>query len=187
MSDANSQRAALGFRFWLITALMVPCAFIAVRRSDDQFMRVHQPDRFSWAESPRTVIFLWAERLFLDSVPLLCATSLSLALGLKWRGTRDTGWASPGQIAVLLTLVVFLLYSMRHAIWWWFDKEHNLFSLWFRAGNHGAIAILGGWTLLAVAGAWRSQPKWADRLGRILGCCWLAVALTWWSVWAMFS
>jgi hypothetical protein len=166
---------------------MIPCGFIAARRTDDQFMRVHQPDRFSWADSARTVTRLCAERLFLNCVPILCAASLSLAIGLKWRGTRHTGWASPGRLAVLLTLVVFLLYSVRHAIWSWFDKEHYLFSLWYRAGNHGAIALIGGWTLLTLAGAWRCQPEWGDRLGRILGCCWLGVALTWWSVWAMFS
>ena len=187
MSSAPAKTPGLGLRFWIVSALLVPCAFFAVRETDQQFLRIHQPERFTWDERPRVVLSQLAERIFLDAVPILCAMSVSLAIGLRWRNARRRGWASPGYVAVWLTFVTFLVYAARQGLWWWFDQEHNIFSLWYRAGNHSAVALLGGWTLLAVAGGWRASHDRADLLGRALGWTWLGVCLSYWLVWALCS
>jgi hypothetical protein len=40
-----------------------------------------------------------------------------------------------------------------------------------------AIAVGSVWAVLALDRRWRPEPKWLDRLGRILGAYWLADAV----------
>jgi hypothetical protein len=42
-----------------------------------------------------------------------------------------------------------------------------------QANAGGAVAA--AWLILALIGAWRSEPSWIDRFGRALGLSWLAV------------
>jgi hypothetical protein len=39
------------------------------------------------------------------------------------------------------------------------------------------VAVGAAWVNLAVCGRWRPEPEWIDRLGRIVGACWLAMML----------
>ena len=39
------------------------------------------------------------------------------------------------------------------------------------------LLVLGGWVLLRLAGLWRPQATWSDRLGRLLGAGWIIVWL----------
>jgi hypothetical protein len=36
-----------------------------------------------------------------------------------------------------------------------------------------AAAVAGGWFVLLLAGWWRPQPSWIDRLGRVAGFLWI--------------
>ena len=36
----------------------------------------------------------------------------------------------------------------------------------------GGVA-LGAWATLAATQCWRTEPTWIDRLGRVLGVCWI--------------
>jgi hypothetical protein len=38
-------------------------------------------------------------------------------------------------------------------------------------------AVLWCWVTLALSGRWRPARGWLDRLGRVLGCCWLVLWL----------
>ncbi|MGO9465878.1 MAG: hypothetical protein ACLQIB_23780 [Isosphaeraceae bacterium] len=38
-----------------------------------------------------------------------------------------------------------------------------------------------GYFALMVSGRWRSEPGWVDRMGRLLGITWIAVAVLAWS------
>ncbi len=38
-------------------------------------------------------------------------------------------------------------------------------------------AVLGSWLTLIVGGRWRAEPSWPDRLGRLLGLYWIALAV----------
>jgi hypothetical protein len=42
------------------------------------------------------------------------------------------------------------------------------------------FAIAGAWLSLWLAGRWRSEPTWIDRLGRAMGWLWLILALVFW-------
>ena len=39
------------------------------------------------------------------------------------------------------------------------------------------VAIPLAWAALAMSGRWRPEPGWIDRLGRLLGICWIATGL----------
>jgi hypothetical protein len=40
-----------------------------------------------------------------------------------------------------------------------------------------ALAVLASWMALAASGAWRAQPDWVDRFGRVLGAYWILLGL----------
>ncbi len=40
----------------------------------------------------------------------------------------------------------------------------------------GGFAVLVAWSSLALAGRWRAEPTWLDRLGRLAGLGWVAMA-----------
>jgi hypothetical protein len=39
------------------------------------------------------------------------------------------------------------------------------------------FAIVSAWTTLLVAGLWRAEPTWIDRLGRFVASAWIAAGL----------
>jgi hypothetical protein len=39
--------------------------------------------------------------------------------------------------------------------------------------GYAAAAVAGAWLVLALAGWWRPEPGWIDRLGRVLGFLWI--------------
>ncbi len=52
-------------------------------------------------------------------------------------------------------------------------------QLWITVSVRVGPAVAGAWLLLALSGRWRSDPGWIDRLGRLLGCCWIGWLLFW--------
>jgi hypothetical protein len=41
-----------------------------------------------------------------------------------------------------------------------------------------ATAVAGAWLILLLAGWWRPEPSWIDRLGRVLGLGWIVLSLS---------
>src|SRR5262249_47713197 len=39
-------------------------------------------------------------------------------------------------------------------------------------------AVLGAWATLLASGRWRCEASWIERLGRVLGCFWIMLVLT---------
>jgi len=52
-------------------------------------------------------------------------------------------------------------------------------QLWITVSVRVGPAVAGAWLLLALSGRWQSDPGWIDRLGRVLGCCWIGWLLFW--------
>ena len=165
-----------------VSAILFPCALVLVVCTDREYVRWNS----AGLEMGHKASF-WVHRLFLDAVVVLCASSLWLALAIRWRPPRSRGWPTPGRLAIMLTVAVFLLQALRKCLWWWLASERSLSSLWYRAGNSGALALIGGWILLRAVGGWRARLDPADQLGRVLGWCWLALTFAYWAGWAAFS
>jgi hypothetical protein len=47
-------------------------------------------------------------------------------------------------------------------------------------GDRIGFAVAGAWLSLGLAGCWRPEPTWIDRLGRAAGCLWLIATLVLW-------
>lgn len=43
-----------------------------------------------------------------------------------------------------------------------------------------SAAVVAAWLTLAMSGRWRAEPDWIDRAGRVVGACWLGVAIVDW-------
>jgi len=176
MHSTSVNSRAILIRFGVILGILLPGCIAVVVWTDHEYTRsntVHSA-------------FSWACRAFVDVVPFLCFSSLCLAVGSSWRSCRR-GWIKPGRLVIVLGCVFFVTQSARMVLWSGLGSWQGLPSLWYRAGNGTAVAIIGGWTLLAAVGAWQSTHDTADLLGRILGWCWLAVTVSYWATWAAFS
>ncbi len=189
MSDRPLESVRLPLRCWLASPLFIALVLAVVIWTDGEFIRTHDLDRWSWDDSygRRVVTQLWIQRLFQDAICILTIVGLWLVLGVRWRSIRQSGWVSPGHMVIIICVIAFVLFAVRESVWWFAGNPTRLSGLWLRTGNRGAMAILAAWTLLKVAGAWRLGAESADRFGRALGWCWLAVAFIWLSTWAMLS
>jgi hypothetical protein len=163
-------------RFGIILGILLPGCIGVVMWTDLEYARSNTVNS----------AFSRACRAFVDVVPLLCFSSLCLAVGSSWHHWRR-GWIAPGRLVIILGSVLFVVQIVRIVLWSWLASWQGLSSLWYLTGNGTALAIIGGWTLLAVVGARRSKYDTADLLGRILGWCWLAATVSYWSMWAAFS
>ena len=47
-------------------------------------------------------------------------------------------------------------------------------------GDRVAFAVAGAWLAMIVVGSWKSEPTWIDRLGRGIGCLWIALFVLLW-------
>jgi hypothetical protein len=56
----------------------------------------------------------------------------------------------------------------------WDPNEWNTGAYWFEVEAAVTAAILGVWSYLLLARAWKARDDWRDRLGRWLAWCWLA-------------
>lgn len=61
--------------------------------------------------------------------------------------------------------------SERGVNWWYF--------FWTDVAVWTGLFVLVTWSTLALSGRWSARADWHDRLGRILGTCWILIALTW--------
>ncbi len=57
--------------------------------------------------------------------------------------------------------------------------EDNDVALWqvVAAPGLAGAAVLGSWIALILGRRWRAEASWIDRLGRLLGCYWIALAI----------
>lgn len=120
-----------------------------------------------------------------------------LALLLLWtrppRPRRGRLARQPGYVACFVAAVALVVGSLvglgQYALRDWkfgpFVFPHGNFGplifreFWITASVPVRPAVLGAWLLLALSGRWRADPGWMDRLGRLLGWCWIGWHLLW--------
>ncbi len=58
---------------------------------------------------------------------------------------------------------------------------HQFWQLIFPTyADRVGFAVAGAWLVLALGGSWSRGQGWVDRLGRVIGWCWIAASLTVW-------
>ena len=114
-------------------------------------------------------------------VPLLAAGSATLAMIVmssprpdRFRQLLRPGVMACFQVALVVALVA-ILGLLRYVVASHPGQAGEVVgecSL-VVAGLSG-LAVAGCWITMALLGAWRPEPSWADRLGRLLGAAWIA-------------
>jgi hypothetical protein len=181
-----SQPRPFGMVDLVILLLFAVGAISAAVWEDHQFVR-HQIDRRSQLDQAavaRRPGWVWSMEYPLRRasgdlrVLLVVATVGSGTAALRRPGLlRGKSWPASGwvagavgaiAVAYCLVLVVVLLKS--NAQW------VNVSTFFLIAGPAAQGSILGAWALLAVSRRWGTRPDdWDDRLGRLVGWCWLGL------------
>ena len=164
-----------------------------------ELLNVEASQEAPWSKLPAWVreLELPAKRIHCDFIAFLSVMSLGIAMvTFHHRGSgRACGLPEPGVAAtacaaffvVLRTFERLFLLWGRHLplvrsnlIWprvlcslsstldWGFGL------IWFEIESGVIGAILGVWTYLVLARAWKARASWTDWLGRWLGWCWLS-------------
>ena len=106
------------------------------------------------------------------------------------RPTRTRLRRQPGLVSNLVVMLGWFIYGGL-AAWAWLrriagrdisspDPDLDLLIVIQRV--HSCTELVGwmvaaSWFALVLAGACRPEPSWIDRAGRILGACWIAIAV----------
>ncbi len=123
--------------------------------------------------------FLWLVTSV--GVCILVGPSLAVAILTVRQPSRDRKHAirGPGFVACLavMTASVFPIAYFAKSMLKSHRPEDNLEWFFFRliqelASGAGMMSI-GAWLALVVVGRWRPRPTWTDRLGRVVGACWV--------------
>jgi hypothetical protein len=91
---------------------------------------------------------------------------------LRGKSWPASGWVAGavGAIAVAYCLVLVVVLIKSNTPW------VNVSTFFLIAGPAAQGSILGAWALLAVSRRWGTRPDdWDDRLGRLVGWCWLGL------------
>jgi hypothetical protein len=164
--------------------------FIAALALGTFAIRTTFPDmRILWSklirDDPPGYWYLWAFQVSLSVVSVylefLTPAILIIRLRQPHPSLRRLG-RQPGLIACVVVTVALALDSVRVASIW----SRGSGILWVPTvlvdyAQHVGFALMGGWIALLLSGRWRSEPGWVDRLGRLLGINWIAVAVLSWS------
>ena len=140
------------------------------------------PPRGGW--TPLFVAQVTAELSTIFAIPSLIAWTLAgLALQLRrprmrWRRSIRR----PGMMACLVATMALGLSASVSATSWLLRAEEFHFLSWL---SHQiavgtiltGLAVFWCWATLELVGRWRPESSWVDRLGRLLGAAWVAIAL----------
>jgi hypothetical protein len=96
------------------------------------------------------------------------------------RPARRRLWCQPGFAASAAAVLGVVINKMAWGIsnharlggWGLFDM-----LVFWRSWPCSGPAVAGAWLVLIVAGRWRAERSGIDRLGRVLGACWLVEML----------
>lgn len=110
--------------------------------------------------------------LFVAWAPGLIAVRLRSPRPRGRRLVRQPGLVA--AVALLVAIVPGLLWCL--SLWSYrpgFRDRFNFHERWVLVTEWADAAVAGSWLALIVAGRWRAEASWIDRLGRISGGYWV--------------
>jgi hypothetical protein len=106
---------------------------------------------------------------------LLSFAAVLIRLGPPCRSRRKL-WRQPGltacaaaNLGVAVQTLYMALYSHAALLSW---ERFIMGAFWTGWPNCGSV-VAGAWLTLIFTGRWRAEPSAIDRLGRMIGACWL--------------
>jgi len=120
---------------------------------------------------------------FVLASPLLMSVSLALMVAKllpprpKFQELfRQAGFVAVWMTSLTATLNAIKMISINLNKLSDFESAASLFNFAFfwPAGSESGGSVLVAWITLALAGCWRSEPRWIDRVGRALGVIYIS-------------
>jgi hypothetical protein len=110
-------------------------------------------------------------------LPILASWSVALVV-LRLRPPRPRlrrlawrpGWVATCAAATALT-IGWLMVTIQHY------TGHRGWHLVESSVHPVGVAVTAAWVNLAACGRWRPEAEWIDRLGRVVGVCWIVITL----------
>ncbi len=132
------------------------------------------------------------EQLYVFGAPLIVAWSLAvLILSLrKPRPALRHIAGRPGFVACAAILLAFVERSIYFAVLVVHDNSRAAVAVWYpntviTLSGHAGLMIIGAWLALRLGRRWRPGPTWVDRLGCVLGLCWVLMFVSFEIYWLM--
>jgi hypothetical protein len=131
-------------------------------------------------------------------LPMLAAWTVSVLVArlIPPRPSRRRIALQPGSAACGVAVLVLVIETVSQAAsLLYYEASYGYvgatwrvfgFATWLRtrvlltASYPVSIGVIAAWSVLLLSGRARPEPSWVDRTGRILGACWIAVAITLW-------
>ncbi|WP_165228100.1 hypothetical protein [Aquisphaera insulae] len=166
--------------------------------------RIDWRGSFPWSSSSNSYSRVdYILRLLLPHVAAMTVAVVAIAMGRPGPSRRRVA-RRPGTVACTVASAVFLLISAWAATTTATGRVVDLMqhvSFLPNGGGHGrggsasgadvgmwlvvygdrvGFTVAGAWLLLRLAGLWRAEATWIDRLGRIMGWLWIGLAAALW-------
>jgi hypothetical protein len=118
-------------------------------------------------------------RILHNQIGLLLFLLSSAAVLMRFRSpclSRRDLWRQPGlaacaaaNLGVAVQALYMALYSHAALLTW----EHFIMGAFWTGWANCGSAVAGAWLTLIFTGRWRAEVSAIDRLGRMIGACWL--------------
>lgn len=137
--------------------------------------------------APGMQAFLAIEAILQAAVPFLAVwTPALLLLRLRQPRPRLNRLArQPGAVACAVATLAIVAVAVWALTLWAarsrFMQAHDLQGVFLSYSSEVCFAVVGGWSVLALDGRWRSETSWIDRGGRVTGVAWIMAAMFHWA------
>lgn len=183
MASATSRRFTLADAMFLVAAAAL--GTLLVRETNPGFGAVvshvnHDP-------APGMQALLAIEAILRAAAPFLAVwTPALLLLRLRQPRPRLNRLArQPGAAACAVATLAIVVVAVWTLTLWAarsrFMLVGDLQGVFLSCFSYVSFAVVGGWSVLALGGRWRSEASWIDRGGRATGVAWIVAALFHWA------
>lgn len=180
LPQRSTQRLSLASLLGLVACIALGCALCVAYYRTMAILRAEIAARFPQAAGGLTLVrgLRYTERMNQSVLPV-APLALWVVLMTRARSLSERRWAEPGVAAALVTLLVIALVGLSLLC-----AQLPGFPGIRRVGpqtSYIAMALLpmslgpasaSAWLALGLAGAFRFEPTWPSRVGRVLGVYW---------------
>ncbi len=133
-----------------------------------------------WAQHFRTIETIYGAWSFIAAWWMIALLLLQYQRPHPRRGRLAR---RPGHSACCIAAVALVVGTVHELTRFAFrdltGRPLSFHQSWVTVSARVGPAVAGAWLLLVLSGRWKSDPGWIDRLGRLLGCCWIGWLLFW--------
>ena len=184
LTRSSRPKSTLVRRFGMLDAMIVVFALAPAL----MMLRYYYEHLFLDPDSPNVYNTIDALVSVCNAFLMALTLALTVIALRKPRPKLGIGLRRPGVAACLAASAATVVMTARMTIKTYSQFSNivirgNSFRLYYLypvvAGDQARIgfAVIGAWVMLLLTRAWRAEPTWLDRAGRVLGCLWIAMLI----------